>query len=488
MQQEVREPPMPTLLPIALALLSWSDPPASPSASALDIVSAVETVLGDAIARAEPSIVAISRDKSDDDETLAVRGREPARNPAFDRRLQFPGMMNLDPFGNDVLSFDYGAGVVIGDKGEILTAFHVVRGAKALHVRAFDRQSFDAEILAADPRSDLAVIAPREIPGTPAPKLKPLAIGDSTKLRKGAFLVALGNPFNAARDGRPSASWGILSNVARRLDPSPEDSARQDLQLRHFPTLLQLDAKLNLGMSGGAVINLKGELVGITTAAANAAGFDAQAGYAIPMDKLGRRVVETLKQGKEYEHGFLGIEIDKQYGTNEVMSARVGTPAALGGVLVRDRIVAVGDLPVTDADSLVVAINSIPAGETVTLKLLRQNKLVESTVQLAKRRPTSPVIATNRPAAWRGLRVDYTSAMPRTTFADNILEAMAREGVVVTDVESGSESEKAGAKTGQLISRIDGRSVRNPRDFAKVVSGLKGPVKVETDQGPLIIK
>src|SRR5262249_32997620 len=215
-----------------------------------------------------------------------------------------------DPVGTDALSFDYGSGVVIGDKGEILTAYHVVRGAARLTVRAEKRQAFLAEIIAADPRSDLAVIAPKDGP-EPPPKLRPLAIGDSTRLRKGAFLVALGNPFNAARDdGRPSASWGILSNIARQIEPTPEEKSRQEMQLRHYPARLQLDAKLNLGMSGGAVINLKGELVGLTTAAANAVGFDAQAGYAIPMDLLGRKVVETLKQGKEYEYGFLGINLD----------------------------------------------------------------------------------------------------------------------------------------------------------------------------------
>ena len=79
-------------------------------------------------------------------------------------------------------------------------------------------------------------------------------------------------------------------------------------------------------MSGGAVINLKGELVGLTTAAANAAGFDAQAGYAIPMDALGRRVVETLKQGKEYEYGFLGIRLDPERLRNRVSAAQPGHP------------------------------------------------------------------------------------------------------------------------------------------------------------------
>ena len=164
------------------------------------------------------------------------------------------------------------------------------------------------------------MIAPRELPGVTPPKLKPIALGDSTPLRRGSFLVALGNPFNAAWDGRPSASWGILANIARRLLPSEDDQMKRAVQLRHYPTLLQLDAKLNLGMSGGAVINLKGELVGVTTAAASAAGFDAQAGYAIPMDAMGRRAVERLQQGQEVEYGFLGIGLDEQ-GTNKVASA-----------------------------------------------------------------------------------------------------------------------------------------------------------------------
>jgi S1-C subfamily serine protease len=481
---------MPSLLPMALALLSWADPPpAGQGPTALDVVAAVESALGDAIAKAEPSVVAIAREKSDNDETLAVRGREPARQGMPDRRV-FAGRFNdTDPFASgEALSFDYGSGVVVGDKGQILTAYHVVKGARALHVRAEGRQSFEAEIIAADPRSDLAVIVPREGPGFSPPKLKPLALGDASKLRKGAFLVALGNPFNAARDGRPSASWGILANVARRIDPSPEEVARQEIQLRNYPTLLQLDSKLNLGMSGGAVINLKGELVGLTTAAANAAGFDAQAGYAIPMDALGRNVVAALKQGKEYEYGFLGIRLDVDQGTNRVRSADPGTPAAQGGVQFDDLIVAVGDIPVTDADSLVVAINSIPAGEPVTLKIVRRNQTIERTVRLAKLPVKSVVIATNRPEPWRGLRVDYTSTLPRAVFGPDIHEAMAREGVLVTEVVSGSESERAGLRTGQIISRVEDRPVRNPRDFAEAAARLKGPVRLETDQGPVTVK
>src|SRR4051794_31158083 len=127
---------MPNLVSLACMLLMGGDPTATslPPASALEVVAALESVLADAIAKAEPSVVAIARDKSENDETTAIHGRNPVEV--------------TEPFGEDQLSFDYGSGVVIGDHGEILTAFHVVKGAKRIKVRALVRQHFDAEILA----------------------------------------------------------------------------------------------------------------------------------------------------------------------------------------------------------------------------------------------------------------------------------------------------------------------------------------------------
>lgn len=471
------------LLPLALSLAGVGDPPPVTPAQ---VVAALETALQDAIAAAEPSVVAIAREKSESDETIAIRGRNDQPPVRIVERRGVPSP--FDPNASEDLWFDFGSGVVVGDEGQILTAFHVVRGAARLHVRAIGNQAFEAEIIAADPRSDLAVIVPRVGTG-PRPKLKPVPLGDATKLRKGSFLVALGNPFNAARnDGRASASWGILANTARRLDPSLEERNRQELHLRHYPTLLQLDAKLNLGMSGGAVVNLKGELVGLTTAAANVAGFDAQAGYAVPMDTLGREVVETLKQGKEYEYGMLGIRLDTQGWTNRVNSADPGSPAADGGVQVNDVITAVGEIAVTDADTLVVAINSVPAGAPVKLTIVRDGKTIERTVTLAKLRLRSQVIATNRPPPWRGLRVDYASTLANSTFAPELIEAMARRGVAVSEVEKGSEAERAGLRKDQIITRVDGKPVPNPREFARVIAGLQGPVRLETDQGPVTVK
>jgi serine protease Do len=460
-----------------------------PGPSPAEIVASIETAIADAVAKAEPSVVAIHRSKGDNSqspETQAVRGRKRAMNPPdLPRRLPIDNRFARVPEQPDLVSFDFGSGVVIGDKGEILTLYHVVRGARELKVRAADRQEFDAEIIAADPRSDLAVIVPIDNDGPDAPRLKPIVIGDAGPLRKGTFLITLGNPFNAARDGRPSASWGILSNVARRLELEPDDSpqAARARQLNNYPTLLQLDTKLNLGMSGGAVINLKGELVGITTMASSPAGFDAMAGYAIPMDKLGRRAVQTLKEGREIEYGLLGIQpLDV---TNRVSEVQPNSPA--DGLLVHDdEIVAVDGTPVYNFDSLILAVNAYSAGDTIRLKLRRGDETIWRTITLAKFPVEGEVIATNRPKPWRGLRVDYTTTLRQRTFGRNFDAPEA--GVVIAEVEEGSPAAAAGLKKGQFIKKVGGTTIRSPRSFAQAVAELDGPVLLQTDLGPVTVK
>jgi S1-C subfamily serine protease len=484
-----------SLLLSSCVLLAWDDPPKSSagqsSLSSADVVAAVENALGDAIAKAEDSIVAISREKGENgQETLAVRGRRPRPSPPqFRRNLVFNDLRAPLPDETDAISLDFGSGVVIGDKGQILTAYHVVKGARRLIVRACDRQQFDAEIIAADPRIDLAVIVPVE-EGAEAPRLKPIPMGDASRMRKGTFLVALGNPFNSARDGKPSASWGILSNVARRVatetgeDANSPNSAPRGLL--HYPTLLQLDSKLNSGLSGGAVINLKGELVGLTTLAESPAGFDSQAGYAIPMDKLGRRAVETLKDGREVEYGFLGIQAEPR-ASNKVGKVVINSPAFLADVQAGDEIIAVADQPVRDFDSLILAVNAYSAGDTVHLKVRRKDDMLDRPITLAKYPNDGDVIATNRPKLWRGIRVDYTSTQRQQTFDRRYLE-MTPPGILVTEVEEGSRAKAAGMKRGQLILKVGDKAVANPPAFYKAIESLDGPVTLETDLGSVTVK
>ena len=216
---------MPHLLFMAFALLSAAEPPANPPAppaTALDIVSALETVLADAIAKAEPSVVAIARDKSTDgEETTAVRGRNPAR-----RRLDPQiAVGNFDPLGGDPISFDYGSGVVVGEQGEILTAFHVVKGASRLVVRALGVAPFDAEIIAADPRSDLAVIAPRRTPGRRDAHAQ--AAGPGRRDQAAQRVVPAGAGQSIQRRARRS-TLGRLGHPVERRPPTRTAARRPD--------------------------------------------------------------------------------------------------------------------------------------------------------------------------------------------------------------------------------------------------------------------
>jgi len=474
---------MPHLALVVLALLAQGDPPtpAPRPASPVEIVTALETVLADAIERAEPSVVAIARDKDIRNEaTTAVRGRgiPPVDTP--DLPTAFGPFRPFDePEIPDYIASDYGSGVVIGDRGEILTAFGVVKGASKLIVRGRGMKDFFAQVIASDPRTDLAVIAPADPSLWRRAKFRPLALGDATGLRKGNFLLALGNPFNAGRDGRASASWGILANIARRLElpPAAETNKRQ---LRNYPTLLQLDSKLNLGMSGGAVVNLKGDLVGLTTNAANAGGFDAQAGYALPIDALARRAIGALKQGKEVEYGFLGVVLPKD-NSNQIEEVKAGTPAGEGGLFPGDVILSIGGIPVVDSDTLVMAVNAFNPGEPIKVRVRREENEFDKTVILSKLLVDGEVIVTNRPPPWRGLRVDFVSTDARLARGNLLLEAMARGGVLVTAVEPGSAADDANLKVGQVITAVAGQPIKNPADFTTAIRDKRGPVELTTE-------
>ncbi|MDB5349927.1 MAG: trypsin-like serine protease with C-terminal domain [Planctomycetota bacterium] len=481
---------MTILSTVALALLSLADPP-----TAADLVSALETATVEAIARAQPSVVAIARIRGDEPEkTTAIRGELPVRpgpNPIDNGNLNGfanPGIAARPLRFEGAAPGDFSSGVVIGAGGEILTTYHTLRGASQIWVRSPDRKEFEAEILAADPRSDLAVIAPRDSADQPALRLTPIKVGNATKLRPGTFLIALGNAYNAARDGKASASWGILSNTARKIHAPQYEEKSGDAARKFFryqPTLLQLDSKLNLGMSGGAVVNMKGELVGLTTAAASPVAYDVQAGYAIPMDNLGRHIAETLRQGREVEYGFLGIGLAEEI-PNGVGNVGKGTPADKANLVTGDVILAVGDRQLDEDDGLTMALSTVTAGQTVKLKILRNGRVEEKTILVSKYPVLGPVIASNRPKAWRGLRVDFTSVLGGSSpFSEELMRAMSKGGVGIVEVETGSTAEAAGLRKDLVITAVDGQPVPTPADFARVVATKEGKdVTLTTENGP----
>jgi serine protease Do len=256
--------------------------------------------------------------------------------------------------------------------------------------------------------------------------------------------------------------------------------------IHHFGTLIQTDAKLNWGTSGGALLNLRGEMVGLVTSLPMTPGCEEAAGYAIPVDSTFRRILGVLKTGKEVEYGFLGIE-PKSLTTDEVLRgvqgvrvSRVvpGTPAFRFGIRSGDLIAAVNSIPIHDADGLVLEVGRLPVESVVQLNVIHRGSEAHVEVPLTKYRVRGKKIVTVPAPEWRGMRVDYSSV------ADDALQSgpsdpvLLDQAVLVTDVSQGTPAWQAGLRPGMFISQVDYASVHTPKEFHAAVAKKTGIVRL----------
>ena len=318
----------------------------------------------------------------------------------------------------------YGSGVVLdARKGLILTLAHVVRKATKIYVRLPGGQGSWANIHASDPRSDLAVLQLID----PVPNLKALKLGEGGKLRKGDFVLSLSNPFAVGmRDGSPSASWGIVSNLRRRATGMVSEIAitqrNAELPLYCFNTLIQTDTRMNLGCSGGALLNLQGELIGLTSALAGIAGGETPGGFAVPLDEGMQRIINVLLRGEEAEYGFLGVYLmgssDAPQGHVRIEKLIPGGPAAQAGIhglrgfgrnSGGDIIHTINGTPVHNNDDLFLAVAVHLAGSTIRVEVSAHPDGPRRicSVTLAKFPSLDGVIASKQPkarvgCAWTG--------------------------------------------------------------------------------------
>ncbi|HOP77446.1 MAG TPA: trypsin-like peptidase domain-containing protein [Thermogutta sp.] len=450
------------------------------SVSSIDVngpalLALFESTLVDVIARTEKSVVAIAR----------VRTSRPGEVFNLEPRLDpFGGLAerSITPQTGDPNFFptDYGAGVVVDSKGLILTVAQLIGEESEYYVTTCDRRTFRARVVAADPRSDLAVLS------VPAEDLQPITLGNAALLKKGQIVIALGNPYAIAKDGQVCASWGIVSNLGRKAPPMPTDrDPTGKPTIHHFGTLIQTDAKLGFSSNGGALVNLKGEMVGLLTTLPVATGYETPAGYAYPVDETFLRVLNHLKRGEEVEYGLLGIQpeslslAERASGLQGTRIDRVvpGTPADRVGLRGRDLLVAVNGEPLYDDDGLVLAVGRLPVDSKVTLDVVRDRRRFQVQAVLTKYPVRGRKIVTAPPQKWRGITVDYVSAVssspegfwqfPRPT-----------DAVAVVAVEENSPAWKAGLRPGAFISHIETEAVTTPKVFYQVAAKYKGPVRL----------
>jgi serine protease Do len=481
------------------------------SASDRDVSASISPLDDSRLADAAATVKALDRVLT---ATVAARERSVVAIAQYRRRIsdERPGPFDPDPAALRLVAPDnpdfvpthYRAGIVIDRRGLILTNYHVLGFDTAdyrvdHYVTTHDGQMWAAQIKGADPRIDLAVLelvarstAPRGAALKQAEKqaatgeldLEVMPLGDAASLRKGSLVLALGNPYGTARDGQIAAGWGVVSNLARKAAPTLEDdgSLGSKTMIHHYGTLLQVDARLPLGMSGGALLNLRGELVGMTTSQAAQVGYETPAGYAIPVGDLFRRAVSMLKQGREVEYGFLGVQPELLFDDDHapapqgVRVERVvrGSPGDLAGIRRDDVVLSVNGQNVNDADALVLNVGQFPPSRRVRLAILRDGQPREVIAQLTKAHVVGRRVITARPAPWRGVYVDYPSAlMPTSQLVD-----LPPASVVVLAVEHDSAAARAGLARGMFIERVNNRIVSDPQSFAELAANAAGPVEL----------
>lgn len=442
---------------------------------------AVETAIERAAEKVSPAVVNIlvtrggpGGGEEGDTEALPDELRE------FFRRMR-PGPDDV-PFrwqGN-------GSGVVISPDGYILTSEHVVRDAAEIEVTLASRKRYKARVVGADPRRDLAVIR------VDAKDLPVAELGDAGRLRRGQFVLALGSPFGFGRDGQASLSFGIVSGTGRAI---PGVGAELD---RYYGNLIQTDAAVNPGNSGGPLVNLDGQVVGVNAVISSQTGASDGVGFAVPITTSTRKIIDRLKAGEEIVYGYIGVEIT-EVGADEaaktgaetgqgayVVRTVPGGPGAKGGVEPGDVIVSVGGQAVRGPDDVILTVQAMPVGEQVALDLVRGGKRQSVKIEIGRRPPPGEMLAArfNFVPWWRGMKVEPLTDELR----EQIGLVAGKEGVFVREVRDSSPAAAAGLVPGMVIDQVGETKVASVREFLEASRTLEGKCLVHVvDVGVKVI-
>jgi putative serine protease PepD len=275
------------------------------------------------------------------------------------------------PFGGDGSreSRAQGSGFVYDSDGHVITNYHVVEGAKSISVTFADGSKYDASVVGSDPSSDIAVLKV----DAPTSKLHPLGLGDSSTLSVGDGVVAIGSPFGLEE----TVTSGIVSALDRSI------SATNNYTI---PGVIQTDAAINHGNSGGPLLNMAGQVVGITTQIESDSGGNDGIGFAVPSNTI-RSVASQIVAGKQVQHAFLGVSVadaSNRAGA-KIGSVRKSSPAADAGLEAGDVITRFGDREIGSADDLTLAVGAASPRDQVKVTYVRGGATKTTTVTLATR-------------------------------------------------------------------------------------------------------
>ena len=372
-----------------------------------------------------------------------------------------------------------GSGVIIDPRGYILTNNHVIAGFKdgEVHVTLFgSKTSTEAKVVGSDPKSDLAVIKIDAEKPLPA-----LDFGDSEALEVGDWVIAVGHPFEYSN----SVSAGIISAKGRT-------NALRGLNQRDFAVqdFIQTDAAINPGNSGGPLVNLRAEVVGISTFIASRSGGFQGLGFAVP-SHIAKRVAHALISKGRVVRGYLGVSITdicdpvaQQFGqkNTEEMVKKLGlpsadgafvagvmpdTPASKAGLEAKDVIVEFDGRPIKSRDNLTATVRDTPVDKTIRIKVYRDGKLKVLSVRIAEQ-PDEVDVA--KAADEQRGSVDLAEAygLKLQTLTPEIAKRLGLKdikGVMVTEVEPGSPAAQRGIKANDVILSVGLTKVASVQEF-----------------------
>jgi serine protease Do len=356
-----------------------------------------------------------------------------------------------------------GSGVIVSADGYIVTNAHVVEKADEIKVHLSDKREFSGKVVGSDPKSDIAVI---RIKGDNLPVIN---WADSDKLEVGEYVLAIGNPFGL----NSTVTLGIVSAVGRA-----------NMGIEQYENFIQTDAAINPGNSGGALVNTRGELVGINTAIFSRTGGNMGIGFAIPSN-MAKSVMDSLIKTGKVVRGYLGVSIQdlngkiaKQLGLDKTQGSLVGdvvsgAPADKAGIQAGDVIVKYDGKPVENTATLRNRVAETAVGKTVEVEVIRDKKPQTLRVQVAEQPKDMSARGGSSNESTRG-------EGPGTALAGLEVRNLARDnpqhkglqGVVIVAVESGSAAEEAGVQPGDVILEINRKPVRNVDDWRKLSKAL----------------
>ncbi len=354
-----------------------------------------------------------------------------------------------------------GTGFFISEDGYILTNNHIVENAIKIKVTSLQGDEYSAELIGTDPKTDIALL---KIKGS---NFSYVNLGNSEKLRVGEWVLAIGNPLGFSH----TVTAGIVSAKGRQLSNTSE------LRYQDF---IQTDAAINRGNSGGPLVNIQGEVVGITSMIYTPTGGNIGIGFAIPSD-LTKKIVAQLKETGKVVRGYLGISLpleDIDEKLKEVLNLKSkkgamihtvesGTPAEKAGLQPFDVIIEINGQSVDDNNDLLFKIAEIPPGTKVDLIVIRDGEEQIFSVKLTKVEDREAPETKNSTDDDIGYSVqDLTASIARQ------YGFRSQEGVLIMEVSKYSEAEEEGIQPGDIILEINRQPVKNVRDFQNIIKKI----------------